>query len=208
MSPNKKPLSPILMLALGLFSYSSMTFGTDFTGPTNLSSQEFKELTVNGSLNFNQLKVKDKTEISEACSGEKGEFGKLIIHGTFWGSKIQVEDLEVDNETALEDFKISGNTTIHAPLKAKNGSFNNINAAELPIALYNVAVNNITVKKSQKTKKENTSDENTLNNELKLAGNTVVSGNITFESGDGIVFIRDKTAVIKGKIIGGKLKSE
>jgi hypothetical protein len=204
-----------------MLSYSSITLGTDFIGPTVLSAQAFQALNIQGSatlssitahtltitgpLNFKQLQVKNKTEISGATSGENGEFNNLIIHGTFWGSKIQIENLEVDQETVLEDFKISGDTTIDAPLKAKNGSFNNINATETPIALYNVTVNSILVK-NKKNKQDSIDNDNTKSNEVKLAGNTVVSGNITFESGDGLVFIRDKTAVLKGKIIGGKLK--
>lgn len=221
MLSNKKLLSHTLLLGLWMFSYSPITLSTEFKGITELSSRNFKDLkidgaatlnsisvdalTVTGALNFNQLKVANKTEISGATSGENGRFQDLIIHGTFWGAKIQIENLEVDKETALEDFKITGNTNIHAPLKAKNGSFNNIDSAETPIALYNVTVNNIHVKMKQRS--QNNTDENkTNNNEVKLAGNTIVSGNITFESGDGIVFIRDKTASLKGKIIGGKLK--
>lgn len=205
---NKKLLSPTLVLTLGMLSYSSMTLGTDFTGPTELSSQKFKELNVQGPLNFKKLTVNNKTEITGNCSGENGKFSDLLIHGTFWGSNIQIKNLEVDKETALENFKISGNVNIHAPLKAKNGTFNNINAAEIPIALYNVKVNNIRVSAKQQDKQSKSKDDNPENNELKLAGNTVVSGDITFESGDGVVFIRDKTAKLKGKIIGGKLREQ
>lgn len=203
----------------GILSYSSILMASTFTGPTDLSSQEFKELvisgtaklneikadslTVRGPLNFNQLKIKGDTEISGPCSGEEGEFNNLAIHGTFWGSKIKIENLKVDGDVTIEDFKISGNVNINGPLKAKNGSFNDINTVNTPVALYNVQVNNITVKKDHGNTKDNANEDN---NQIKLAGNTIVSGDITFESGDGIVFIRDKTAQLKGKIIGGKIK--
>lgn len=193
---NKKSLSFSVALMVGML-YSTITFSTHFTGPTELTSQQFKDLTVQGPLNFNGLQVQNKTEIFGPFSGENGVFNDLMVHGTCWGAKIQINHLEVDSETALEDFKVSGNVNIHAPLKAKNGRFNNIDAAQTPIALYNVTVNNITIKGKQ----------NDIH-EVKLAGNTVVSGNITFESGNGIVFIRDKTAILKGKIIGGHLKEK
>ena len=210
----------VVCASLGFLSYSPLSDATVFTGPTELSSQEFKELNINGPsklhgiqaesltirgpLDFNQLKVKGETEISGPCSGENGEFANVVIHGTFWGSKIKIENLHVDGEVALENFKINGNVNINGPLKAKNGSFNNIDTVYTPIALYNVTVNNIRIKKDSDRNSDDNANSN--NNEIKLAGNTIVSGNITFESGDGVVFIRDKTAQLKGKIIGGKIK--
>lgn len=212
---------------LSMLSYHSVTQATSFNGPTELSDKEFNELKINGPsrlinikadslilkgpANFTRIKVKGKSEISGASSGEEGEFSNLTIHGSFWGSKIEAKNLHVDGETALEEFKISDNVTINGPLKAKNGSFNNINAVNAPVALYNVTVNNITVKKRGRDEdsdddKNDNNNGNGKNNEVKLAGNTVVSGNITFESGNGVVFIRDKTAQLKGKVIGGKIK--
>lgn len=205
---------------LGILSYSSILDATDFNGPTELSSKEFKDLNINGPsrlseikadsltikgpLNFNKLRVKGKAEFSGAVSGEEGEFTNLAIHGTLWGSKIKIDNLHVDGDVSIEDFQITGKVDINGPLKAKNGSFNNITTVETPVALYNVTVNNIFVKQDT-DKNRNAKDDS---NEVKLAGNTVVSGDITFESGDGVVFIRDKTAKLKGKIIGGKLKEQ
>jgi hypothetical protein len=88
------------------------------------------------------------------------------------------------------------------------GSFKDINTVQTPIALYDVTVNNIHVKKdSGWVRADNPKSEGYgQNNEIKLAGKTIVHGNITFESGDGVVYIRDKTAQFKGKVIGGKIK--
>lgn len=210
--------------SLGIFSYSCIARATDFNGPIELSSEKFKELningpstlhaikadtlTVNGSLNFIQLSVKGKTEISGPCSGVDGEFADAVIHGPFEGTKINSESLHVDGPTALEDFKIKGNVKINGPLKAKVGSFKNIDSVQTPVALYDVKVNNINVPKDSRMNKDDNADNDgyAKNNEIKLAGKTIVSGDITFESGNGIVFIRDKTAQFKGKVIGGKIK--
>lgn len=202
----------IVCAALGMLSHGSIALATTFNGQTELSAQTFKELeingsarlseiranslTVKGSLDFKRLNVTGDTKVLGACSGEESDFKNLAIQGTFWGAKIRIVNLQVDGEVAIEDFTLNGEVNIKGPLKAKNGSFNNIDAVNAPIALYNVTVNNINVKK------DNTNNRN----EVKLAGNTVVSGNITFESGEGIVFIRDKTAQLKGKVIGGKIK--
>lgn len=223
----------VILASLCMLSFTSILRATTFTGPTELSSQEFKDLTingpsklneikadsltVNGPLYFNHLKIKGDTKISGPSSGEDAEFENITIHGTFWGSKIKMNNLQADGEITIEDFKINGNVNINAVLNAKNGSFNDINSVQAPVALYNVTVNNIYVKKGSmdvgesKTTPEsktnsNTSNSNGKNNVVKLAGNTQVSGNITFESGDGVVFIRDKTAELKGKVIGGKIK--
>lgn len=199
-----------------LFSSSAIATATTYNGPTDLYSQEFNELTINGpsrlngikadtltingSLEFTEIKIKDKTVISGPCSGEDGEFSEVVIHGPFEGSRIKANSLQVDGDVALEDFKISENVNISGSLKAKNGSFKDINSVYSPLALYNVTVNNIIVKKNNG---QNGEESNT---EIKLAGNTIVSGDITFESGNGVVFIRDKTAQLKGKVIGGKIK--
>jgi hypothetical protein len=193
-----------------------MAEATTFNGPTELLSQELKELNingparlnaikadslkVNGSLYFNELKIKGKTEVSGPCNGEEGEFTNIVVHGPVEVSKIKAESLDVDGPVTIEDFKIKGDVNINGPLKAKNGSFNDLNTVHTPVQLYSVTVNNINVKKDRGHNKSDNA------NEIKLAGNTVVSGNITFESGDGIVFIRDKTAQLKGKVIGGKIK--
>lgn len=211
----------ILLACLGLFPYSTTTLADTFNGPTELSSQEFKELTingparlnkikagtltVNGPINFNELKVSGDTKVEGPFSGEDGEFSNLLVRGPFWGSKLKLKNLKVEGDAALEDFSITGNIDVNGPLKVKNGSCHDISSAHTPIALYNVKVNNINVKKNSDTDKSSETNASDTN-EIKLAGDTVVSGNITFDSGDGIVFIRDKTVQFKGKIIGGKLK--
>lgn len=213
-----------LGFALSMICYCPTLNAISFPGPADLKAQEFNELIINGAsklnqikadslivkgpLDFKEIKISGGTEISGACSGEDGEFGNLVIHDTFWGSNIKIENLNVDKDVTIENFKISGDVNINGPLKAKNGSFNNIHAVNTPVALYNVTVNNITVKKAiDKGAVPNTNANNTASsNEIKLAGNTIVSGNITFESGDGLVFIRDKTAALKGKVIGGTIK--
>lgn len=225
-SLNVKSSFITLVSIVGVLAYSSIVAADTFNGPKKLSAQEYKDLningpadlaeiktdslTINGPLNFNQLKVRGNTEISGPTSGENGEFKNIVVHGSFWGSKINIANLQVDGDVTIEDFKISGNVTINGPLKAKNGSFNDINTVYTPVALYNVIVNNINIKNKNNngSSDENANGDNDKNNEIKLAGNTTVSGDITFESGNGVVFIRDKTAQLKGKIIGGKLKEE
>lgn len=216
----KSSLRTVVWGSLVIFFYSSMAGATTFNGPTELYSKEFKDLNingpskldglkadslkVNGPLKFTELKIKGKTEISGPCKGEDGEFENVVIHGPFEGRKIKANSLDVNGPVDIEDFKITGDVNINGPLKAKHGSFKDINAAHTPIQLYSVTVNNINVKKED-SKKVSTNNNDT-NNEIKLAGDTIVSGNITFESGNGVVFIRDKTAQLKGKVIGGKIR--
>lgn len=220
----KSPFLNVICASLAILTWGFIAEATTLNGPTELSSQEFKELningpstlhaiqadslTVNGPLNFIKLKVKGKIEVSGPCSGVDGEFLDVVVHGPFEGTKISAENLNVDGPVALEDFNIKGDLNINGPLKAKVGSFKDINTVQTPVALYDVTVNNIHVKKDSGFVSANNpkSEGYGQNNEIKLAGKTIVSGNITFESGDGVVFIRDKTAQLKGKIIGGKIK--
>lgn len=220
----KYSIAFIIAGSLSLPAMESFAEPNTFNGPIELSTQEFKDLNINGpatlhaikadSLNvrgpfdFISVKVKGKTEISGPFTGTDGEFTDIVVHGPFQGTKISANNLHVDGPAAIEDFKITGNVSINGPLKAKVGSFKDITTVNTPVALYDVTVNTIQVKKdSGKITDDPINNEGYgKNNEIKLAGKTIVNGNITFESGDGVVFIRDKTAQFKGKVIGGTIK--
>jgi hypothetical protein len=214
----------IVCAGSGILSSQCFAEENIFNGPIELSTQDFKELKINGPstlhaikadsfigngpVDFIKLKINRKAEISGPCKGMDGEFRDVVIHGPFEGTKISAVNFHVNGPVAIEDFKITGNVTINGPLKAKVGSFKDINTVNTPVALYDVTVHNIYVKKDSTMNKDDNANNDgyAKNYEIKLAGKTIVYGNITFESGDGIVYIRDKTAQFKGKVIGGKIK--
>ncbi len=92
--------------------------------------------------------------------------------------------MSIDLMYALENVKITG------PLNAKRSQFKDITVAGASI-LEDVSVDNITFNKDKT---------------LTLSGKTTVSGNITFESGNGEVIIKGDNVKIKGQIKGGELK--
>lgn len=218
------PIRCLVFGSLALLACSVIAETTALNGPIELSSQDFETLTingpatfhaikadavsVNGPLDFIKLKVNGKTNVSGPFTGVDGQFSDIIVHGPFEGTKIEADSLYIEGPVALLDFEIKGDVTINGPLKAKVGRFKNINTVQTPVALYDVTVNNINVKKdSGWVRPDNPKSEGYgQNNEIKLAGKTVVLGDITFESGEGVVFIRDKTAQLKGKVIGGKIR--
>lgn len=224
--PNKISVLSFICIFFLVFPWSFIAEAATENNPVELSTQEYKKLKVsgpttlhairtdslyvNGSLSFIQVVVNQKAEVLGPCSGVDGEFSDLDIHGPFDGTTIKTGNLTVNGPTAIEDFKITGNVNINGPLKAKVGSFMDISSVQTPIALYDVTVDNIHVKKdSGWVRADNPLSEGYgQNNEIKLAGKTIVYGDITFESGNGVVFLRDKTAQFKGKVIGGVVKEQ
>lgn len=200
---------PIVFLATCVLCSAAQA--KTFDGPTTLSSQEFETLTingpadldrvksntltVNGPLKFNEVKISAKTEVSGPSKGEEGKFGNVMINGPFEASKVKCDNLVVKGPVSLTKFTINGDTHIEGPLEAKKGTFNDIKSVTPPVLLQDIDIKNITIKKPSNGKDDT----------LTLSGETTVSGNITFESGNGKVIMKDKDSTIKGKIIGGQL---
>lgn len=204
-----------------------------FMGPTELKEITAKSLFVTGTLHFNNLKVEKTTEIfGPVTNSDHGVFNSLIITGPFAAKNIACSKLEVTGPVNVTDFQVSGeatiigslkvgkstfqnltvtgpskvekstfqNLTITGPLKAEKSTIQNLTITADKIVLEDVKIKDIIVKKNQEEKQEK-------KQVLDLKGETIVEGNITFESGKGVVE-QGSEVKIQGKIKGATLEKK
>lgn len=197
------------LIIISLLAFSSLTWADSFNGPTDLTGNTYLELTINGPTKLTQVKTSsltvngpvefDKINVAQIGSvagpmdGEKGKFADLTIKGAANLKKVIIKNLNVTGPLSLTHFTIKGHTTILGPLSANDGGFKDITISSSDIKLRNVKVRNITVL-AQDTPET-----------IQLIGNTIVIGNITFESGQGTVKSRSDNVQVQGKVTGGKL---
>lgn len=191
------------VLVLGSFN---VVEAETFTGSTSLKSKTYEQLTlygpsdlqdikatslsVEGPLTFQKLEISGKASVNGPVKGDEGKFDQLVIRGPFEAKNIKGRTLDTWGPVSLTDANITGNVKITGPLKAKRSQFKDIAVAGSS-SLEDVSVDNITFNKDKT---------------LTLSGKTIVSGNITFESGNGEVIVKGDNVIIKGQIKGGELK--
>jgi hypothetical protein len=189
------------VMILGLMT--SLAFADTFRGPTELNDKDFDDLTITGSANLKDIKAKTlkidgptkfhDLEVTESANingpvggSEDGKFKNLTIQGP--------ADMK---DVIVEDFEVKGHTTVMGPLSAKDGKFKDVTITSSEISLEHVSVNNILIKKGgDKTET------------VIIGGDSEINGNITFESGAGIVMIDRNKNKFKGSITGGTEKNK
>lgn len=168
-----------------------------FMGPTDLKEITAKSLSVMGPLHFNHLKVEKAAEIfGPVSNSEFGTFGSLFITGPFVAKNVTCSKLEVTGPVDVTDIQVSGATTIIGPLRAVKSTFENITITSDQVTLEDSKTKDIIVEKNEDKKQV-----------LNLKGKTIVEGNITFESGKGIVK-QGLEVKIQGEIKGATVEKE
>ena len=168
-----------------------------FMGPADLKEITAKSLSVMGPLHFNHLKVEKAAEIfGPVANSEFGAFDSLAITGPFVAKNVTCSKLEVTGPVDVTDLQVSGATTIIGPLKAVKSTFQNITITSDQVTLVDSKTKDIVVEKNEDKKQV-----------LHLKGKTIVEGNITFESGKGIVK-QGPEVKVQGEIKGATVEKE
>lgn len=197
------------LFILGSFFFLTMLHADTYNGPTSLrftrkaevtingpatiKQASIKTLVVNGPLDFYEIEATVSATIAGYMKGEKGRFTKLQVTGPFYGHRIDCGELNVVGPVEVSYLKVTGDTTILGPLTATEAKFNNIIITADKISLNNATVNNLLIKKTDKEETQT----------LILTGSTVINGDVTFESGNGIIHA-DSSVVIHGSVKGTK----
>lgn len=192
------------------FFFCLGVFAEEYNGPTSLFLRFYEDLSVNGPaklkfiktqsleikgpLEFHSLDVAGKAEIMGPVNGDKGKFGQLSITGTMDVDHVICEDLSVKGAVKAVFLDVTNHAEIDGVLDAKHSKFKSLTVNADKTILDEVIVDSILVKKDQKSQV------------LVLRGPTSVSGDIVFESGEGIVQVESPEVQLKGVIKGGSLK--
>ena len=148
-----------------------------FMGPTELRSITAKSISVVGPFQFEHLEVeKDAVIEGPVANSDHGTFGSLFITGPFTAQNIVCSKFDATGPVDVTNLSVSGEAKITGPLKASKSTFQNLTIWADKISLEDVKTKYILVKENQGKKQV-----------LHLKGKTVVTGNITFESGKGTV---------------------
>jgi len=135
-------------------------------------------LDVKGSAKFNQTTIK----------------GALHINGPLTAKSSSLNRINIVGNTVLHDSTVSGLANVTGSLEASDTAFkDNIQASSQSVTLNHSTVRNIKIK----------SDKPHQITYVYLNDNSVVSGNITFVGGKGVV--KNQRSKVLGKIIGGKI---
>lgn len=168
-----------------------------FMGATELKEITAKSLSILGPLHFTHLKVEKGTKIfGPVANSEFGDFDSLIITGLFAARNVTCSKLEVIGPVDVTHLQVSGITTIIGPLTAEKSTFQNLIITADKIVLEDSKTQEIIIKKNENKKQV-----------LNLKGNTIVQGNITFESGKGTIK-QGPEVTIQGAIKGATVEKK
>lgn len=162
-------------------------------GPTTLNYVKVKVLAVNGDLKFDHLKVSDSAQLMGPVEGQYGEFGTCKIKGPAQLSEVKAQALNVTGVLQASRLKVAEAATVTGKLslqEAEIGALVVTPGDNEQISLNQTQVKSIVVKGSH-------------GSVLKLMNNSVVEGNVTFESGQGKIET-DQSSKVMGHVTGAK----
>lgn len=201
--------TPFRTVLLSCLFLSQTLCGETFNGPTSLSMKfldeavingpvtlkwvKAKSLVVNGPLQFSRLDVAGQAKIQGPFKGDHGKFDSLEISGLVDASYVTTQRLLINGPVKASYLKVIESAEIHGPLDVQNGEFQDLRVSADVITLDAVTARNIVVGAS------------TSQQTLILQGVTVISGDIRFESGKGVIKKIGANVEIKGQIVGAHL---
>lgn len=183
-----------------------------FNFSTQLSHEKYDSLTVNGALNFDDLKIEKMLNVNGYAGGKSLSCDNFIINGaleadevhaktgtvngSLQGNSIHIEnDLTVHGSLEGSKIKVFGKTEIYGAISASNSTFDDIEISSSEAEFKGTTTNNITFKKPRKVERIQ---------KITLKNQSIVKGDIVFESGKGEVYMSGDSKVL-GTIKGGTI---
>jgi hypothetical protein len=184
--------------------------GVEYKGPTDLTLKVFDTLTIHGPaqlklikakildvkgpLEFSQLDISGSATLTGTVKGAKGKFKILKVTGPIEVDHVVCEELFVIGSVKAQFLDVAIKANITGELEVLQSKFKDLIVDGDKIVLDSVQLDSMTVKKGK------------TNETVTLRGNTVVNGDILFESGNGLVNVESTDVQIKGAIKGGTRK--
>ena len=162
----------------------------EVNGATKLRLVKAKSLTIHGPLEFHSLDVSGPAQINDSITGEKGKFGSLTVQGAVDVNHVMTENLSVKGPVRASYLMITNTAEIDGHANLDHGQFKTLKLKGDDIVLDEVTAETIIIQKG---------------NTIVIKGASNISGDITFESGNGIVKLQ-APATIKN-VKGGKVKN-
>ena len=167
-------------------------------GSANLVNAEYENVTVNGSLSFNNLSVKNKLNVNGTSFGLKLIAKIIEFNGSIEASNVKAQLLTVNGSLTGSDITITEKTKLNGPAHVNNAQLHSVDIASTIAAFIDSEITGNTV-----IKKVITNDK-PAKQIIELKGNTVVLGDITFEQEGGEIHLYDQ-AEVKGTVLNGRV---
>jgi cytoskeletal protein CcmA (bactofilin family) len=143
----------------------------------------------------------------------KVTLGSLTVHGNLEAKQVSVSgNYNVHGNSHVKNFTVQGSTLAYGALETDGGQLSNVTLygalksddtqfnGNLTLYARHIELEDAIVKKSIRVKGKRESRPRILC----LEDNTVIHGDISFESGDGQIF-KDGDAKVQGKVTGAKM---
>lgn len=151
-------------------------------GFANLEHNAYISLNVNGSANLKDVKISQELHVNGSLKAEDCNLKDVTVHGS--GS--------------FEECKASGLVQVLGAALFEDCNLKNVEVTSMSVKFEECKVSSIVMKKHSLI---------TSSSQQVVLNGTVVSGDVTFEQGNGIVVLKDG-AKVKGKVVGGKIMKE
>lgn len=173
-----------------------MSSKTNYFGPTSLQNETHPRLSIMGPATLDNVTVTEGTTVHGPATLRNSRFHSLEVLGLLNGTNISSQSLTVKGPTSLSNVTVKGDTSIMGPFVADEGSFQDITVAADEITFKDVQVQNLYIQQNH--------PDHPKPQTLNLEGNSIISGDITFEGKKGVVKIKNENVSISGKITGGE----
>lgn len=181
---NKKVFNLVVFLACVFLYQFSYAKGNVIHGSAELDDMNFKSLVVDGSLKFSNLIIEEELLVNGSVNGKKLKCKKFKINGSFNGKDIEAKDGSVSGSLEGANINVLGETKIFGSMSVSDGNFGNIEINGKKSDLTNSKARSIFFKK-----------EEAETQKLELNKKTIISGDVTFESGEGKIYLNSGSEI-------------
>jgi cytoskeletal protein CcmA (bactofilin family) len=162
----------------------------DFSGSTGLQDAVLESLTLSGSLTATRVSIAKDCQTSGSCEADElmvegfmNSSGRLTLRNS------TVHELQCSSKAKLYDTTVNGSVTVAQTNSSRSGWQTDISWLRWLFSLFSF---------------RNDSDDEDDIHTLYIYGTTKITGDVTFESGDGVVYCDSKAEVL-GVVHGGKI---
>lgn len=152
----------------------------DINGPVTVEHVNCRNLKIDGSFTGTDITATEQGSINGSCT-----VNGFNVNNT----------LKIRGKAIGQRWDIRGNAEINGCLKASDQSrFTNIDLCSYDSSLEHSTANNIVIKRCTPVRPQI----------LRLSQGTVINGNVTFEDGQGVIYV-DSTSRVTGTVTGGRV---
>jgi len=166
-------------------------------GPARYGKQNLSKVQVYGPAVFEGTTVAETAQIFGPMNAEDAKFKTLVVNGPCNLKSSSIHEAALNGPVKVRKVTVTGKIEINGPLMARDSHFKG------PIS---IAARKITFEGSDAISLELRASHNSddKKGQIVILKNSIISGNIMFEQGNGKVYLM-RGAKVKGQVKGGQI---